>query len=73
MADTLIYIPNNNTQIYPFCRLQLVVETFGFQIINEQTNHNPMRMDKKANILNYRAVHLLRNFGTTSNTRYVKQ
>ena len=26
MADKLMY--NNNTQNYPFCRLQLVVETF---------------------------------------------
>ena len=29
MADKLIYIPNNDAQNYPFCRLQLVVETFG--------------------------------------------
>ena len=28
MADKLIYIPNNNTQNYPFCRLKLVFETF---------------------------------------------
>ena len=30
MADKKMYIPNNDTQIYPFCRLQLVVETFGY-------------------------------------------
>ena len=29
MAGKLMHIPNNNTQIYPLCRLQLVVETFG--------------------------------------------
>ena len=30
MADKLVYIPNENAQIYPFCRIQLVVEeTFG--------------------------------------------
>ena len=29
MADKLMYIPNDNKQNYPFCRLQLVVETFG--------------------------------------------
>ena len=29
MADKLMYIPNSNTQKYPSCRLQLVVETFG--------------------------------------------
>ena len=27
MADTLMYIPNNDTQKHLFCRLQLVVET----------------------------------------------
>ncbi len=29
MADKLMYIPNNNKQNYFFCRLQLVVKTFG--------------------------------------------
>ena len=29
MADKLMYIPNDKTQNYPFCRLKLVVETFG--------------------------------------------
>ena len=29
MADKLIYIPKDDTQNYPFCKLQLVVETFG--------------------------------------------
>ena len=30
IADTLIYIPNDDDdQIYPFCRSQLEVETFG--------------------------------------------
>ena len=29
MADNLKYIPNDDTQNYPFCRLQLVVESFG--------------------------------------------
>ena len=28
MADKLIYIPNDDIQNYPFCRLQLVAETF---------------------------------------------
>ena len=28
MADTLMYIPNDDTQNYPSCRLQLAVETF---------------------------------------------
>ena len=29
MADKLMYIPNNDTQNYPYCRLKLVVETIG--------------------------------------------
>ena len=29
MADKLMYKPNDDTQNYLFCRLQLVVETFG--------------------------------------------
>ena len=28
MADKLMDIPNDDTQNYPICRLQLVVETF---------------------------------------------
>ena len=28
MADKLMFIPNDGIQIYPFCRLELVVETF---------------------------------------------
>ena len=27
MTDKLMYIPNDNTQNYQFCRLELVVET----------------------------------------------
>ena len=29
MADEIMYIPNDDTQNYPFSRLQLVAETFG--------------------------------------------
>ena len=28
MADKLMFIPNNDTQNYPFCSAKLVVETF---------------------------------------------
>ena len=28
MADKLMYIPNNDTRTYKFCRLKLMVETF---------------------------------------------
>ena len=33
MADKLMYTPNDDTQSYPLCRLQLVVETFGHSTI----------------------------------------
>ena len=29
MTDALMYIPNDDTQNYFYCRLQLVVKTFG--------------------------------------------
>ena len=29
MADKFMYIPNDDAQNQPFCRLNLVVETFG--------------------------------------------
>ena len=32
MADKFMYIPNDKTPNYLFCRLQLVVETFGYLI-----------------------------------------
>ena len=32
MADKLMYIPNDDIQNYPSCRLQFVVETFEYKI-----------------------------------------
>ena len=32
MANKLMYIPNDDTQNYPFCSLQLVVEAFKSKI-----------------------------------------
>ena len=32
MTNKLIYIPNDDTQNYPFFRLQLVVETFEWTL-----------------------------------------
>ena len=29
MADKCMYISDDDTENYPFCRLQLMVETFG--------------------------------------------
>ena len=43
MADKVMYIPNDDTQNYPFCRLQLVVETLDTQL-NEPTNQNPLKV-----------------------------
>ena len=39
MADKMIYIPNDDTKSYPFCRLKLEVETLEPQL-NESTNQN---------------------------------
>ena len=42
MADKLLYIPNDDIQNYPFCRLQLVSETSGHSTMNDEpTNQNP--------------------------------
>ena len=45
MDDKLIYIPNNDTQNYLFCRLQLMVEMFEHWT-NEQTNQNSLESPK---------------------------
>ena len=42
MADKLMYIPNDNTQNNPFCRLQEVVETFSLK----PTNQNSIKVPK---------------------------
>ena len=41
MSDMLMYSPNDDT--LPLCRLQLVVETFGY-LINEPTIQNSMKV-----------------------------
>ena len=40
MADNLLYIPNDDTQNYPFCRLQLVVEILDTQLNKPSTKFN---------------------------------
>ena len=42
IALKLMYIPNDDKQNYPFCRLQLVVETF----VHLTTNLNSIKMLK---------------------------
>ena len=41
MANKLIYIPNVNTQKYPFYRLQFMIDTQ----FNKPTNQNPIKVD----------------------------
>ena len=43
MADKLMYISNNDAQIYPFRRLQLVVETLDAELY-EPTNQNTIKV-----------------------------
>ena len=43
MYDKLIYIPNDDTQNYPFYRLQLMVEKLDTQL-NELTNQNSLKV-----------------------------
>ena len=45
MANDLLYIHNDDTQRYPFCRLQLVCETFDTQL-NKPTNQNSIKVPK---------------------------
>ena len=50
MADKLLYIHNDYTQNYLFCRLQLVVK--NVKTLNEPTNENSIKfpkVDKSAN------------------------
>ena len=48
MADKLINIHTDDTQNYPFCRLELVVET---QLIST-TNQNSVKVPKVVNLTN---------------------
>ena len=47
MADELMYIPNSDTQKYPFYRLQLVAET-----LNEPSNQNLIKFPKFVKLTN---------------------
>ncbi len=48
MADKLMYIPNDDTQNYPFSRLKLVVETL-WHSTNGPTNQNSLKFPKLLN------------------------
>ena len=41
MADKLKYFPNDDAKNYPFCKLHLVVKTFG-----QSTIQNPLKSPK---------------------------
>ena len=43
-----MYIPNDDTQNYPFCKLKLVVETLNIQLINP-TDQNLVKVLKFVN------------------------
>ena len=58
MAVKFMYIPNDETQNYPFYRVQLVVETFGYLFC--QTNQSK-RVPKIVKPKNKKT--LLENFG----------
>ena len=42
MADKLMYMPNDNTQNYPLCTLQLVVQNEMFGHSNLSANQNSL-------------------------------
>ena len=43
MADKLMYTPNDDSQNYPFCRLNLVVKTFE-HLTYKPTNQNSVKI-----------------------------
>ena len=45
MGDKLIYIPNDDTQNYSLCILQLVMKRLDTQF-NESTNQNSLKVSK---------------------------
>ena len=48
MADKLVYTPNDDTQYYLFCRLQLGVKTFGHSTLwTNQLKFNKSLIDVK--------------------------
>ena len=46
MVDKFIYIHNDDTHNYPFCTLQLVVESFLHFQQSEPTNQNSIKVPK---------------------------
>ena len=46
MFDKLLYISNDDTQQYPFCRLKLVVETMTHSKVDKPKNQNSVKVSK---------------------------
>ena len=52
MANKLMYIPNDDTQNCPFCKLKLLVETFEHPTFNtNQTKHQSCEAGKYENVI----------------------
>ena len=64
-----MYIPHDNTQNYHFCKVQLVVETFGQ--LNDQTNQNSLKIPKVVKPTNEKT--LLQNFEKQQNNKQHKK
>ena len=62
MANKLMYIPNDNTQNYHSCRLQLVVDTQ----LNKSTNQNSVKVVKQT-----KKKMLSKNFGDQCNKQAI--
>ena len=59
-----MYIPNDENQNYFFCRLQLVVETFGTKL-NKTNNQNSIKVPKVVKSTNKKLYY--KTFGTSLN------
>ena len=57
MVDIFIYIPYDDAQNYPFCRLQLLVKMFDTQL-NEPTNQNSINIPKVVEPMNKKMIFL---------------
>ena len=58
MADKLMYIQNDDTQNYPFCRLQLVADTFVHLTLwyNQNSIKVPNVFESSNNLSNSQSV-----------------
>ena len=55
MADQLMYIPNNETKNYPFCRLNWWLKRLNTQLI-KPTNPNSAKFPKVVNKTNKKTL-----------------